>query len=66
MMSIFLAATGLGGIILPFVIGVSVGALGAWTLTPLLIGTAVLVAVLTLFEKDKPKEHLWPPNLSTQ
>lgn len=56
MMSISLAATGLGGIILPFVIGVSVGALGAWTLTPLLIGTAVLVAVLTLFEKDKPKE----------
>lgn len=58
MMSISLAATGLGGIILPFVIGVSVGALGAWTLTPLLIGTAVLVAVLTLFEKDKPKEIL--------
>lgn len=52
MLSLGLAATGAGGIVLPFAIGVSVGALGAWTLTPVLIGTVLSVAALTLFERD--------------
>jgi DHA1 family purine base/nucleoside efflux pump-like MFS transporter len=52
MMSISLAATGLGGIVLPFIIGVTVGAIGAWTLTPVLVGTAALVAVLSLLVRE--------------
>jgi MFS family permease len=52
MLSLGLAATGAGGIVLPFAIGVSVGALGAWTLTPILIGTVLLVAVLSFLERD--------------
>lgn len=52
MMSLSLAATGLGGIVFPFVFGLSVGAFGAWTLTPVLVVTAALVAVLSLRERD--------------
>lgn len=52
MMSLSLAATGIGGVILPFLIGISVGAIGAWTLTPILIFTAALVAAMTLLERD--------------
>jgi DHA1 family purine base/nucleoside efflux pump-like MFS transporter len=53
MMSISLAASGSGGIVFPFIIGISVGAIGAWTLTPLLIGTALLVAALSLREPNR-------------
>jgi fucose permease len=50
MMSVSLASTGLGGILLPFLIGLGVGALGAWTLTPMLIGAALVVCALALLE----------------
>ena len=52
MMSISIAAAGLGGIILPYLMGVGVGALGAWALPPMLIGTLLLVALLSLRERD--------------
>lgn len=52
MMSISIAAAGLGGIILPYVMGVGVGALGAWALPPMLIGTLLMVALLSLGERD--------------
>jgi MFS family permease len=52
MMSLSLAATGVGGIILPAAIGLSVGAFGAWTLTPVLIGTVVVVAAMSLLERN--------------
>jgi MFS family permease len=52
MMSISIAAAGLGGIILPYLMGVGVGALGAWALPPMLIGTLILVALLSLRERD--------------
>jgi hypothetical protein len=50
MMSVSLASTGLGGILLPIVVGFGVGALGAWALTPMLIGTALLVCALARME----------------
>ncbi len=52
MMSISIASAGIGGIVLPYLMGVGVGAWGAWVLTPMLVGTSVLVAVLSLFERD--------------
>jgi MFS family permease len=52
MMSLSLAATGVGGIILPALIGISVGAIGAWTLTPLLIATLAVVAFMSLYARE--------------
>lgn len=52
MLSLSLAATGLGGIVFPLLVGFSVGAIGAWTLTPVLIGTTLFVAALSLLERD--------------
>ncbi len=52
MMSISIASAGLGGIVIPLVMGIGVGALGAWALPPMLIGTLVLVALLSLRERD--------------
>ncbi len=52
MMSVSIAAAGLGGIILPYGIGVAAGALGAWSVPLLLMSTLVLVALLSLRERD--------------
>jgi fucose permease len=50
MASISIASAGAGGIVIPYAIGLGVGAFGAWSLTPLLIGATLIVSVLTLFE----------------
>jgi hypothetical protein len=52
MMSLSLAATGVGGIILPALIGISVGAIGAWTLTPVLIATLAVVGFMSLYARE--------------
>jgi fucose permease len=50
MASVSIASAGAGGIVIPYAIGLGVGAFGAWSLTPMLIGAALIVSVLTLFE----------------
>lgn len=50
MVSLVLAALSLGGIVGPYVIGLGVGALGAWSLTPMLVVVALVVSGLSLFE----------------
>jgi MFS family permease len=47
MASVSIAAAGLGGVILPYFIGQGVEAFGAWSLTPMLIATALVVFGLT-------------------
>jgi hypothetical protein len=37
----------MGGVILPYLIGQGVEAFGAWSLTPMLIATALVVFALT-------------------
>jgi|GEM_PF-5962452 fucose permease len=50
MASLSIAAAGVGGIAIPYLIGLGVGNLGAWALTPMLIVTAFSVGALTFFE----------------
>jgi fucose permease len=47
MASVSIAAAGMGGVILPYLIGQGVEAFGAWSLTPMLIATALVVFALT-------------------
>lgn len=54
MASLSIAAAGGGGIVLPYVIGQGVGSFGAWALTPMLIGTALVVFGLTFLETTRP------------
>ena len=53
MASISMASAGLGSMFVPSLIGVAVGAVGAWSLTPILIGTALVVAGLSFFERGR-------------
>jgi MFS family permease len=53
MASISIASAGLGSMFVPSLIGVAVGAVGAWSLTPILIGTALVVAGLSFFERGR-------------
>lgn len=54
MASLSIAAAGVGGIVLPYLIGQGVGSFGAGALTPLLIGTALFVFGLTFLETTRP------------
>jgi fucose permease len=53
MASLSIASAGIGGVTIPYAIGVGVDAFGAWSLTPMLIVTALVVAGLTLFENGR-------------
>lgn len=53
MASVSIASAGLGSMFVPSLIGVAVGAVGAWSLTPILIGTALVVAGLSFFERGR-------------
>ena len=50
MVSVSIASAGVGGIVIPYTVGLGVGSLGVWSLPPMLIATTVLVALLALFE----------------
>jgi fucose permease len=52
MASVSIAAAGLGGVILPYLIGQGVDVFGAPSLTPMLIALALAVFALTLFEHE--------------
>lgn len=54
MMSLAIASAGLGGIIVPFLVGIGVGVFGAWALTPILIGLILPLVGLSLLERDSP------------
>lgn len=50
MASVSIASAGLGGVIIPYLIGVGVDTFGAWSLTPMMCGIALVVSGLSLFE----------------
>lgn len=50
MASVSIASAGLGGVVVPYVIGVGVDSFGAWSLTPMMCIIALLVSVLSMFE----------------
>ncbi len=54
MASVSIASAGAGGIVIPYAVGWGVDAFGAWSLTPMLVGTALIVSALTLFERGVP------------
>lgn len=52
MASLSIAAAGVGGLTLPYLIGLSVGAFGAWSLPLILIGASLSVTLLSTFESS--------------
>lgn len=51
MASLAIAAAGVGGLVLPYGMGWGVSVFGAWALTPMLIGTALVVCALSILEQ---------------
>lgn len=48
--SVVMASAGLGGVILPYFVGLGVDAFGTWSLTPILIATTLVVSGLAFLE----------------
>jgi FHS family glucose/mannose:H+ symporter-like MFS transporter len=48
--SVVIASAGIGGVILPYVVGLAVGAFGTWSLTPILFATTLVVSALAFLE----------------
>ena len=53
MTSISIASAGLSSLFVPSIIGVTVATIGAWSLTPILVVTALAVVGLTYLEQRR-------------
>lgn len=59
MASISIASAGLSSLFVPSIIGVAVATIGVWTLTPILIVTALAVVGLTYLEQRRVTAGRW-------